>query len=30
MTSIMKEQFEKQFKAINKNFGEVFSLRIVY
>lgn len=25
MTSIMKEQFEKQFKAINKNFGEVFS-----
>lgn len=25
MTAIMKEQFEKQFKAINKNFGEVFS-----
>ena len=25
MTSIMKEQFERQFKAINKNFGEVFS-----
>ena len=25
MTKIMKEQFEKQFKVINKNFGEVFS-----
>lgn len=25
MTSIMKEQFAKQFKIINKNFGEVFS-----
>ena len=25
MTKIMKEQFEKQFKIINKNFGEVFS-----
>ena len=24
MTRIMKEQFEKQFKVINKNFGEVF------
>ena len=24
MTSIMKEQFSKQFKIINKNFGEVF------
>ena len=24
MTKIMKEQFEKQFKVINKNFGEVF------
>lgn len=24
MTKIMKEQFEKQFKIINKNFGEVF------
>jgi len=24
MTSIMKEQFAKQFKIINKNFGEVF------
>lgn len=24
MTSTMKEQFEKQFKVINKNFGEVF------
>ena len=24
MTKIMKEQFEKQFKTINKNFGEVF------
>lgn len=25
MTAIMKEQFSKQFKAINRNFGEVFS-----
>jgi len=25
MTKIMKEQFEQQFKVINKNFGEVFS-----
>ena len=25
MTKIMKEQFEKNFKVINKNFGEVFS-----
>ena len=25
MTKIMKEQFEQQFKIINKNFGEVFS-----
>lgn len=25
MTKTMKEQFEKQFKIINKNFGEVFS-----
>ena len=25
MTKIMKEQFAKQFKIINKNFGEVFS-----
>ena len=25
MTKIMKEQFEKQFKVINKNFGEVFT-----
>lgn len=25
MTKIMKEQFEKQFNVINKNFGEVFS-----
>ena len=25
MTKIMKEQFETQFKIINKNFGEVFS-----
>ncbi len=25
MTTIMKEQFAKQFKAINRNFGEVFS-----
>ena len=25
MTKMMKEQFEKQFKVINKNFGEVFS-----
>lgn len=25
MTKIMKEQFGKQFKIINKNFGEVFS-----
>jgi len=25
MTQIMKDQFEKQFKQINKNFGEVFS-----
>lgn len=25
MTKTMKEQFEKQFKTINKNFGEVFS-----
>ncbi len=25
MTKIMKEQFEKQFRVINKNFGEVFS-----
>ncbi len=25
MTKIMKEQFAKQFKVINKNFGEVFS-----
>ena len=25
MTKTMKEQFEKQFKVINKNFGEVFS-----
>lgn len=25
MTNIMKEQFSKQFKLINKNFGEVFS-----
>ena len=24
MTNIMKEQFSKQFKIINKNFGEVF------
>ena len=24
MTKIMKEQFEKQFRIINKNFGEVF------
>ncbi len=24
MTKIMKEQFETQFKVINKNFGEVF------
>ena len=24
MTKIMKEQFEKQFNTINKNFGEVF------
>ncbi len=24
MTSIMKDQFSKQFKVINKNFGEVF------
>ena len=24
MTSIMKEQFKKQFKIINQNFGEVF------
>lgn len=24
MTKIMKEQFEKQFSTINKNFGEVF------
>ena len=24
MTKIMKEQFEEQFKTINKNFGEVF------
>lgn len=24
MTKIMKEQFEKQFKIINRNFGEVF------
>lgn len=24
MTNIMKEQFEKQFEVINKNFGEVF------
>ncbi len=25
MTKTMKDQFEKQFKIINKNFGEVFS-----
>ena len=25
MTDTMKEQFEKQFKIINKNFGEVFT-----
>ena len=25
MTKTMKEQFEKQFKIINKNFGEVFA-----
>ena len=25
MTAIMKEQFEKKFKEINKNFGEVFA-----
>lgn len=25
MTKTMKEQFEKQFKVINKNFGEVFA-----
>ena len=25
MTKIMKDQFEQQFKVINKNFGEVFS-----
>ena len=25
MTKIMKEQFAKQFKVINKNFGEVFT-----
>ena len=25
MTNTMKDQFEKQFKVINKNFGEVFS-----
>ena len=25
MTKTMKDQFEKQFKTINKNFGEVFS-----